>query len=514
MMTRLVHRLEAHPLAWPMAFGLAARLVVAWCAVGFFGRDDYFHVLEPALRWLDDPAFVWETSGAAGAGLRSHLVPRAVWAMLRVARDVGLTTPEAQLRFIQTCLAVHSLALVPAMYLTGRRLLPRRAALVAAWLGALHFALPYLGTRLLLEALAMPWLVFGVYLASFATRGRLVAAGISCGMAMALRYPVAAAFVGLLGAVIWRERSDARNAAARGGLLALGAVLPLVALGFYDAHTSGGFLRPLVANVAANLAPSPDLSRSNAFTYLGLLLLLTIPPATLVVAPAMVRAARHLTLVSWPLAAFVLVHSLVPHKEERFLAPIVPLFLLLLAAAPEALADAVGPWWERLQRHAAWAWRMVAGAHLVMLVVVLTSSPQASLREVMVALRQDGQARAVVSLGPELQLFFLGSEKLPARYAPLREPAALPRALAALAGRGTPANRFVSFAADRDRTAVLLAAHELLCDEPEVFMGSWLDRLVYALNPAHNARRSPVLLWRCERPAVAATRSRGLEPAG
>ena len=36
-----------------------ARLLYAVVSPGFHARDDYFHVLEPALQWLDDPEWIW-----------------------------------------------------------------------------------------------------------------------------------------------------------------------------------------------------------------------------------------------------------------------------------------------------------------------------------------------------------------------------------------------------------------------------------------------------------------------
>ena len=57
--------------------------------------------------------------------------------------------------------------------------------------------------------------------------------------------------------------------------------------------------------------------------------------------------------------------------------------------------------------------------------------------------------------------------------------------------------------AEGHKLQILLPAMGLACEPPQEIDGWWLDRLVYALNPKRNRRRSPVLIWRCDRPAVA-----------
>lgn len=498
-MKPLEQLLERHPLALPLVAGALARVVAAVAGYGFHARDDYFHVLEPALRWIADPSFDWDASGLPGAGLRSHLFPRLVQGGVLAARALGATSPEAVLRTLHLLLGAYSLLAIPAVFLLSRRLLDARGARLATWLAALHVAMPYVGTRLFLESLAVPPLVLGLYLASFASPARLLGAGALIGAACAVRYQCGVAALAVAALVAARDRKATHVLA-----LAAGGALALSAQGLFDLATTGHFLGPLLANLRYNAAPPEGLTRMSPLAYVGLFVLLTAPPATLVIAPAMWRAARALPLVSIPWAAFVLAHSLIPHKEERFMIPVLPLFLILLAAAPSAFT--------RAQRAGSWRWLSRLGTplavwavalHLALLPVGLASRSQAGVREALASLREDGEARALLVMGPEAPTFFLGRDDLPVRRTGSVDAVWLGRALSELERQGVQPNRFMAFAADQLKASLLLAAVGLDCDAPQVSRGWWLDRLIYRINPEHNRRRSPVLVWSCERPSVA-----------
>ena len=61
---RLVSFALAHPILSPTLVGLGVRLLTAYWGMGFHARDDYFHVLDPALHWVADPNFNWDTSSS------------------------------------------------------------------------------------------------------------------------------------------------------------------------------------------------------------------------------------------------------------------------------------------------------------------------------------------------------------------------------------------------------------------------------------------------------------------
>lgn len=527
---RLGARLAHYPVLAPVLAGALVRGIAAIVGSGFHARDDYFHVLEPAYRWLRDPVFNWDESGLPGAGIRSHLVPRLVQGALELFTALGVEDPEWSVRLLSLLVGAYGLLVVPATYFAAGRLFTEpeaRTARLAAWLAALHFVMPYAGTRLLLSALAMPPLVLAVGFAASARNRELVFAGFFVGLACWLRLQIGAAALGFAILFVlrgWRAAGPA-GSARQLGLFVAGGAVAVVLQGVFDLATTGVFFGPVWHNLLLNacalaadpeassclhlqhigLAPNFELSRENPFAYLGMWLALTMPPATILLLPAMLRAGRRQALVAWPFVLFVLAHSVIPHKEERFMLPVFPLYLLLLAAVPEALAGAAGRWWEIAKTW--WPrtrWWLIA-MHALALVLAITHQSQRAQRQAMAALRADSAARAVISLGPEVQAFLLARDDLPVRRR--REPSAawLHDTLTDLAQQGIRANRFLGFTPDRDEIAAQLQAEGALCEAPTLFESWWLDRLLCLLNPRHNRRRAPVLLWRCEQTLVAGT---------
>jgi hypothetical protein len=417
------------------------------------------------------------------AGLRSQLVPRLVELVVYLARAAGVSEPETLLRVLHLSAGAYSLLAVWGMWLLASRLLPPKGARIATWLAALHFAMPYLGTRLLIEAMAIPPLLFGLWLASL-TASSVFVAGLLLGLACWLRYQVAVIAVGV--AVHFALHKRWRDV----GYLAAGGLLALLIQGVFDKFTAGAPFQPLINNIMANAAPHEALTRMSPTTYLWIWLALTIPPVTVTLLPAMWHEARKLRLIWLPFFMFVIAHMLIPHKEERFMAPALPLFLVMLAAGlVRRMPPAFAVWFVAIQ--------------VVALGVAVTHRSQAGQREAITTLRHDDDAHALIAMGPEVPAFYLGDRALPVRRHGEVDAVWLRRAMRDLDADDTPANRFLAFASDGFKVEVLLDAMALDCKRERVFESSFFDRLAYRLNPEHNRRRGPLVLWTCERPEVA-----------
>ncbi|MEL6545122.1 MAG: hypothetical protein AAFQ82_10890, partial [Myxococcota bacterium] len=254
-MAQILHRLSdiyrRHPLLCISLVGLALRSIAALWAIGFFARDDYFHVLDISLAWIDDPEFNWETSGRAGAGIRSHLLPRLVQGMVLAARALGIHSPTGTLQLIGLVLGAYATLAVPATWFLMREH-SARARHLATWMVAAHFVLPYAGTRLLIEAAAIPPLLWGL---AFAQRNQTARdalyAGFLIGLACWWRYQVGVVGLAVAAVLFWTSQAKLRQV----GMLALGAFAALVLQGGFDLATFGEFLGPVRGNITANLTP-------------------------------------------------------------------------------------------------------------------------------------------------------------------------------------------------------------------------------------------------------------------
>jgi hypothetical protein len=500
-------------LVQALLLGALCRALCACISLSFHGRDDYFHVLQPALLWLDNPNFDWQHSGLPGAGYRSHLLPRLVYWLLLGLRALGIQSPTATLRGLYLAMGAYSLLIIPALYSAGARLFDAQTARRAAFMGAVFFVLPYAGTRLLIEGLAMPPLMFSLALCA-SRRGRTLAlAGLCMGLACWWRLQVLTAALGaLLGLALQVQRGTHSARSRLGFIWGLGAAALLQ--GGFDWLSMGQPFAPLWQNILINLHPDATLSRSAPWGSMAALLALTLPPLTVWLLPGMLKAVRQAPPLGCALGCFLLFHSLVPHKEDRFLLPVVPLIALLMAAVPQMLRQPWAPQWEALRRWSLDTWPVAQGLGLglggLALGLALTSQSQQNLRDTMEALHHDTAAQGVVSLGPEVQEFFAGR---PLQFRQSAHPTEswLLRSLAELQAVGATPNRFIAYRSDRLETELWLRLIGFTCEPPQRLDGWWFDRLLCRLNPRRNRRREPTYLYRCTPPQVEV--AQGLLPA-
>jgi hypothetical protein len=172
-------------------------------------------------------------------------------------------------------------------------------------------------------------------------------AGALAALAVFLRYQNGLVLVGLVAALLvdvkggrGEPESAAEPRARVWRFVGAAAVVALLVGGLLDLLTWGWPLHSFVRYVQFNLSGrnalfGPPLPATYYFTALWS----SVGPAIIPIVVGLVAARPR-----WPLivvAGYVLAHSLVPHKELRFLMPVVP---LMLAAAGIGLAQLCGRW--------------------------------------------------------------------------------------------------------------------------------------------------------------------------
>ncbi len=338
----------------PLLVLLAVTCLTAYSSYAYFHLDEYMQIVEPALRKLGlapDTPQPWEY----GARMRAWLQPALYVASSRVLAAVGVRDVFSLTFCWRLLSGVAGWAALCALLGVSLRWFEREEdrrahARVAALLGFL----PYLLVRTSQEALSAAAFTFAFAVvlegvdpsgtrigqgerASAGPSWRFLLAGVLCGLAFELRFQTAFLTIGLfawlrvMGRAPWR-----RMATFAAGALAAGvAALPIDRWGY------GEWVLPPVEYVRANLIDSVAvlfgdeppfayfyLTPANIFFPVVALLLMALLVAWW-------RHPRH--AVTWTTAPFFVIHSLVAHKEERFLFPMV-----LLATTFPAMALAPG----------------------------------------------------------------------------------------------------------------------------------------------------------------------------
>ncbi len=310
-----------------LAVGLVARLVFAVADDGLWWPDEYYQALEPAHRAVFGYGWqAWEFL----EGARHWTLPGLVAALMKVSEAAGL--PYLRVIEFSFCLVGSATGYAVSLLARAQGASQRASAISAAVFSLMGLAV-FIAPRAMGEGLSgLPITLAFALLFMAPSRGKVIAAGLLLSLAVGLRLQNGLFCLGAL-AVLWRLKGPV---ALLLGVLVVGAV----GYGLVDQltwgepfHSARAYLRfNLVEGRASAFGTSPFFHYVSAFvTAEGL----TFVPLVLLTALG-ARKRPELPLI---VLGFFLVHSLIPHKELRFLFPLVP----LLAAQAALGLDLVKP---------------------------------------------------------------------------------------------------------------------------------------------------------------------------
>jgi hypothetical protein len=325
--------------------------------------DENFQLLEQGHRYFFGTGLVpWEFS----VGARSPVLPFMLGLVFAVSEPL-VGGPEGYIFVARLLLALSSLAGVVAVYRMGQRVSHTHAVL-GGLVTATWFEFVYFADRPLSEAVATTVLLVGLALASVSegefSRKRLICIGFCLALCLMLRVHL---FLGIIVAWIWVGRLHLE----RWGLMGVGALIPIALFGIADAIVWGEPFRSYFEAIEFNFfqgvasqfgtAPIDWYFRllAHRWSYAAPILLLLV-------------ALRTRSLMLWVLVALciLLTHSVIPHKEYRF---VFPAFACLIVVAAMASADLV----QSLRgRHWRWAGTIVAAGTWIAVSTALAFAPR------------------------------------------------------------------------------------------------------------------------------------------
>jgi hypothetical protein len=288
--------------------------------------DEIFQYLEQAHRLVFGYGYIpWEYRYAA----RSWLLPGFLAFWLWLSKVAGLGFPTFYVPFVKLVLCALSTTLIYSAYCLARNLAGRNAGATAALLVAGWYELIFLAHKPLTELIASYALVACLALATQADPGRRAAVliGVLAGSVCVLRlqYSLAIVVVVLYGVRRWRGSAMLSAALALGFVVLLG--------GAVDRITWGAWFESVVMTYRLNalIRVSDWFGREPLLWYAGAL---TVSSLGLLWLPLSLGWIRRLAVSRLPVActAVILVsHSLIGHKEYRFIIAAVPLAWIVAA---------------------------------------------------------------------------------------------------------------------------------------------------------------------------------------
>ena len=458
--------------------GALLYLLTAITNPGIIAADDYGDVIS---RVIPAQAHSVQEIGDK-AGFRSPFTPLTHFAIVKTAHALGVEHPLTQFRIDLAVAGLFSffLTLWAGCMVFGGYAEPDRSRhrIVFAGLLGFYFLAPLLLTRPMVEAMSAPFLAASVALAcryQLTLQSRwLVLSIVSLTIGAMHRPQIGVCALALVALVMGLKRW--KDLALFAGV---GAIC-VIASGMLDYRLIGEWHATLKRYIALNAAPTVAGDRSSWFVFPLLFLGLSLPPAFFLRYRTLDWKARYdpLRPVILFFTIFLLAHTLVRHKEERFMIPLLPLFLMLLTPLLAFL----------IAHRDQYRWRVafLAVVNGVLLALAVTSAPQRAAIE----LTRYVDANPTISTISRVGDFFQVPTVFVSHPVTLRESKELDET--ALECGGVVAVLALT------KTGKELAADPRLTAVAEFDPGP-LERLLVAVNPRHNARRGPVLVLRPSR---------------
>lgn len=484
---------------------LVPRLVAACFSGGYFAHDDHFLVIEAAGSWVDGFDYnywlPWNQGDAPRPSGHGFVYVGLHFLLFSVLKTLGISDPKLMMVVVRLLHAVWSLIVVRTGYRIALRLSTPEIAMRTGLFLALLYFMPFLAVRNLVETACIPFLMLGAWRLVRPRNGLgwqdALMAGVWIGLAMNVRFQVLF-FAAGPGIALLLDRQW-RNAVTYG----LGLALPLTLLqGGIDLFIWGRPFAELTEYVAYNLLHTTTYFDQPWYNYLLLLAAIFPPFLGPVLLFGYFRRAK--PLVVWmPVLLFLLVHSYFPNKQERFILPIIPLYVVLGHVAWEQWRT-TSAWWQRHGRAHRFHRVLIWSLNTVLLVVLCVSYSKRSRVEAMYALRNERPLQGLLiedsaeGEAPMPPLFYLGQWDL--NVVPWTDPSA---DLAAHLEQFGPEHRpeVILFCGTEDLKARMTRVS--LAIGPLEVMGTaepgLMDRAVHWLNPVN--RNETIVLTRRSTPA-------------
>jgi len=309
-------------ILWVMGFLLT--LSVGYLNQGVIALDDYS---EGFARFIPAQNLTFQEN-AVTSGIRLPFQSLFLLALSKLGLSLGLIQPISQLRFVLVILG--ALVFCAHTFCAPRFFKDNREKTLALVLSSFYFILPLIYSRPLIENMSGAFVTLGAFFAyRFIEEGqnRWVAFSVlSISLASLFRFQSGVCVLALPLLFLWMKNHRAWF------VFFASCALCFALTGLMDWALTGGFHRSLIAYMDYNLHHASSYGTTPFYTFGLLFVGLSIPPAFLGKYQEFHWREKYRSLM--PVLFFFLVffvtHSLIPHKEERFMVPVLVLFLILL----------------------------------------------------------------------------------------------------------------------------------------------------------------------------------------
>lgn len=312
-------------------------------------HDDHFLIVEAASSWVDGYDYnnwlPWSPGNTGAPHGHSFTYVGLNYFYFYIMKFLGVSDPKILMLINRIIHALFSLLIVHFSIKITEKISNKKAAVSVGWILALLWILPFLSVRNLVEIVCIPFMLWSVWLTLKSDKKKLFfIAGLLMGMAVSIRYQTGVFAVGMAAVFFFQKKWTEFFLFCGGVLLTF-----FITQGLVDYLIWGYPFAEFVGYFTYNANEGTEyIPNNNYFMYLLVLIGLFLLPLGVVVGWGFFSSVKKYWGLILPVFLFLLFHSFYPSKQERFIFPVFPFFLIVGVAGFYLLMvkEVFQKWWN------------------------------------------------------------------------------------------------------------------------------------------------------------------------
>jgi len=470
---------EKYPLGIALAAAFIIRTIAAFSNYGPFATDDYQNVIDPALRYLKLSAKPDVPT------LRFEILPYAFAWFMKPLYFFGVKRADLLVGFAYWVMGLISLTQIVAMHRIGAGLFEARIQNAMTLFAATWAIAPIFTNSADIAGPAYILITFAILHILKPSRFAMLRAGFYLSAAIFFRFSLAPLYFAL---AVWILVSTERGEKLKKLMqFAVGGLITAIAMSLLEISSGKLPLSTAIEFIKYNYSEhiaAQNYGNMPWYSYTLLLIAFPLPLVNLGFLPGMFRALKKHSALGVLLGTFLLSHSAIAFKLERYVIPVLPILTVVFFIALKEAGE---------KRWAKYSWRAIIALNILCITpVAITMQQRAGV---------DGTIYAGKLAGPRF------AHKIdPWRwgyYGFTSEKPIFTNSTAEIIAAAKAANlekfsvfRFLYFPT---KDLAELASQGYECIYIRTFRPDYLERLSIKLNPEMNGRRDDTSIYTCKR---------------
>lgn len=307
---------------------LLVRLLASIFSQGYGMHDDHFLIVEASASWANGYDYnnwlPWSPLSKGVPEGHSFTYVGLNYFYFVFMKAIGVVDPKILMIINRLLHGLFSLLIVHFGIRITEHLGTKKQAVTVGWILALLWILPFLSVRNLVEITCIPFMMWGIWLVMKNKSAKnYLFAGVLLGLAVSFRYQVVVFAIGMALVYLFQKEYKGVLLFGLGGILIFSLTQGLVDYLIWG-YPFAEFIGYATYNANEGTAYIPN---ENYFMYLLVLMGSVLFPLGLIVGIGFFNSWKKYTILFVPIICFILFHSFYPSKQERFIFPVLPLFI-------------------------------------------------------------------------------------------------------------------------------------------------------------------------------------------